>query len=133
MNKYRGMKFRLTCISLVIALFLSITLVFFNMESSAAAQNMTSSIPVKNTNNNNNLIAFNDTLILTHKDGTILPPEDCHYNRLGDCYDYKRGIAYVWIQNGTATLPQYFGGNRNYSLREGIAVLPLDNSTTFGK
>jgi hypothetical protein len=109
------------------------TLGFFNMESSAAAQNMTSSIPVKSTNNNNNLTAFNDTLILTLKDGTILPPEDCHYNRLGDCYDYKRGIGYIWIDNGTATLPQHFGGNRNYSLREGIAILPLDNSTTFGK
>jgi hypothetical protein len=101
MNKYHGRKFRLICINLVTALSLSITLGFFNKESSTAAQNIISGILVKS--NSNNSTSFNNTLTLTIKNGTI-QPSNCTFSRLGDCYDDKRGIVYVWVENGTVTL-----------------------------
>jgi hypothetical protein len=176
---------KLTGVSIVSALSLSITVGFFTIVSYAGAQNMTSVIPLKSATNDST--AFNDTLTLSIKNGTIEPtncffdrggncrndyngivyvnirdgtatlpqhfgnknysligggfavlptnknstlggivePTNCHFNRIGDCYDDINGIVYVWIDKGTATLPGYYTGDRNYSVREGYAVLPL--------
>ena len=66
-----------------------------------------------------------NNLTLAIKDGDILPT-NCYTKRNGNCYDDKNWIVYVLIDNGTATLPQHFGV-RNYTLREGYAIVPLNN------
>lgn len=97
---------------------MTITL-FGNMEIMPALANF--------SNIYNNFSEVESDVTLVMNDGEI-SPTNCDYNRIGDCYDYKNGIAYVWIENGTATLPQHFGGDRNYTVREGYSVIPLSNN-----
>ena len=126
---YQSSARKLTGVYIVAALSLSITVGFFTIVSYTGAQNTTSVISLKSATNDST--AFNDTLTLSIKNGTI-EPANCGSDRVGNCRDDKNGIVYVWIRNGTATLPQQFG-NKDYSVRGGYAVLPTNKSDTSGR
>src|SRR5215207_5932965 len=116
------MKIRLTGIIMIAVLSLSITVAFFSNPSFIAAQNTADTMP----RSFSNVTAESDkNLTLTIKDEVILPI-NCTPNRVGNCFDDRNGILYVWIDNGTATLPHHFGA-RDYALREGYAVVPTQS------
>lgn len=125
MSKYHVIQFEWGAILLVSVLSLTIILAYFSARPSLAAQDILSTV-TKNTSNTS--ASIDEVLSISVKEG-IIQPANCDFNRIGDCFDDARGFVFVWIENGTATLPQHFGV-RNYSLNEGYALLPLDNILT---
>lgn len=122
MDFYHSKIFGSSSILLVSMLSLGMIVVSFNAGSFVAAQDL-AFMTEKSTSNNS---AVSDGFLSFSLKEGIIQPTDCDFNRIGDCFDNKNGIVYVWIENGTAILPQHFG-NRSYTVTEGYAIIPLNN------
>jgi hypothetical protein len=76
------------------------------------------------TTNSVNTSMFNGTLTLDIHNGIIVP-KDCHFNRADLCNDFRKGIVYVPVRNGTANVTVQLIGPTHIPIKDGIAILPI--------